>query len=81
NTLCVYSFSKYIGATGWRIGTIALHKDNIFDNLISNLDDKKLDELDKHYSSLTTDSITLKFIDRLVADSRSVALNHTAGIS
>ncbi|MWZ25697.1 bifunctional aspartate transaminase/aspartate 4-decarboxylase [Francisella tularensis] len=81
NTLCVYSFSKYFGATGWRIGTIALHKDNIFDKLISNLDDKKLDELDKHYSSLTTDSRTLKFIDRLVADSRSVALNHTAGIS
>ncbi|AKE20908.1 aminotransferase class I and II family protein [Francisella tularensis subsp. tularensis str. SCHU S4 substr. NR-28534] len=81
NTLCVYSFSKYFGATGWRIGTIALHKDNIFDKLISNLDDKKLDELDKHYSSLTTDSRTLKFIDRLVADRRSVALNHTAGIS
>ncbi|MDE5007036.1 bifunctional aspartate transaminase/aspartate 4-decarboxylase, partial [Francisella tularensis subsp. holarctica] len=29
----------------------------------------------------TTDSRTLKFIDRLVADSRSVALNNTAGIS
>lgn len=81
NTLCVYSFSKYFGATGWRIGTIALHKDNIFDKLISELDDKKLQELDKHYSSLTTNSRTLKFIDRLVADSRSVALNHTAGIS
>ncbi|MDE4974223.1 bifunctional aspartate transaminase/aspartate 4-decarboxylase, partial [Francisella tularensis subsp. holarctica] len=66
---------------GWRIGTIALPKDNIFDKLISNLEDKKLDEIDKHYSSLTTDSRTLKFIDRLVADSRSVALNHTAGIS
>ncbi|MDE5018991.1 aminotransferase class I/II-fold pyridoxal phosphate-dependent enzyme, partial [Francisella tularensis subsp. holarctica] len=39
NTLCVYSFSKYFGATGWRIGTKALHKDNIFDKLISNLDD------------------------------------------
>ena len=31
NTLCVYSFSKYFGATGWRLGVIALHNDNAFD--------------------------------------------------
>ncbi|MEG0276774.1 MAG: PilZ domain-containing protein, partial [Coprobacillus sp.] len=33
------------------------------------------------YSSLTTDPSSIKFIDRLVADSRNVALNHTAGLS
>ena len=27
NTLCVYSFSKYFGATGWRNAVIALHED------------------------------------------------------
>ncbi|API86188.1 bifunctional aspartate transaminase/aspartate 4-decarboxylase [Francisella uliginis] len=81
NTLCVYSFSKYFGATGWRIGTIALHKDNVFDSLINNLDNQKLKELEKHYGSLTHTPSKLKFIDRLVADSRSVVLNHTAGIS
>ncbi|MED7787750.1 bifunctional aspartate transaminase/aspartate 4-decarboxylase [Francisella sp. 19X1-34] len=81
NTLCVYSFSKYFGATGWRIGTITLHKNNIFDSLINNLNNQKLKELDKHYGSLTPTPRELKFIDRLVADSRSVALNHTAGIS
>ena len=81
NTLCVYSFSKYFGATGWRLGTIALHKNNIFDSLISKLDKSKLTGLSKRYSSLTSDPSKLKFIDRLVADSRSVALNHTAGIS
>lgn len=81
NTLCVYSFSKYFGATGWRIGTIALHKNNVFDHLIKGLDNQKLEELDKHYGYLTTSSRKLKFIDRLVADSRSIALNNTAGIS
>jgi aspartate 4-decarboxylase len=37
--------------------------------------------LDTRYSSLTTKPRTLRFIDRLVADSRAVALNHTAGLS
>ncbi|AIO69423.1 L-aspartate 4-carboxylyase domain protein [Burkholderia oklahomensis] len=35
----------------------------------------------ERYESITTDPDSLKFIDRLVADSRSVALNHTAGPS
>ncbi|MCF6776399.1 bifunctional aspartate transaminase/aspartate 4-decarboxylase [Thiotrichales bacterium 19X7-9] len=81
NTLCVYSFSKYFGATGWRLGTIALHKENIFDQLIKKLPAKTLKQLDQHYGSLTRTPRDLKFIDRLVADSRSVALNHTAGLS
>jgi len=37
--------------------------------------------LDERYSSLAIDPRALKFIDRVVADSRSVALNHTAGLS
>jgi aspartate 4-decarboxylase len=37
--------------------------------------------LDARYCSLAVDPDRLKFIDRLVADSRSVALNHTAGLS
>lgn len=35
--------------------------------------------LDKRYGPLTPREI--KFIDRIVADSRDVALNHTAGLS
>ncbi len=35
----------------------------------------------KRYSSITTTPDQLKFIDRIVADSRTVALNHTAGLS
>jgi len=38
-------------------------------------------ELHTRYESITTEPDKLKFIDRLVADSRTVALNHTAGLS
>ncbi|MDE6285979.1 MAG: aspartate 4-decarboxylase, partial [Muribaculaceae bacterium] len=81
NTLCVYSFSKYFGATGWRLAVVAAHKENVFDSLISRLPEAEKADLEKRYSSLTTDMAALKFIDRMVADSRSVALNHTAGLS
>jgi aspartate 4-decarboxylase len=37
--------------------------------------------LDKRYGPLTLEPRKLKFIDRIVADSRDVALNHTAGLS
>jgi len=81
NTLCVYSFSKYFGATGWRLGTIMLHNDNIFDTLIGKLSTSVKKRIKKRYGSLTDKPEELKFIDRLVADSRTVALNHTAGLS
>ncbi|GGP24877.1 bifunctional aspartate transaminase/aspartate 4-decarboxylase [Silvimonas amylolytica] len=81
NTILVYSFSKYFGATGWRMGVVATHETNLFDELIAKLPEAKLKELDERYGSITTEPRKLKFIDRLVADSRTVALNHTAGLS
>lgn len=82
NTLCVYSFSKYFGATGWRLATIsALRDGNVFDRLIASLPEADKEDLRHRYNSLTLNPDELKFIDRLVADSRSVALNHTAGLS
>lgn len=81
NTLCVYSFSKYFGATGWRNAVIALHEDNIFDRMITGLPIEKKEILGKRYSSLTLSPEKMKFIDRMVADSRQIALNHTAGLS
>ena len=81
NTLLVYSFSKYFGATGWRLGTIAMHKDNIFDAALKQATDEQKQHLTRRYQSITVDVAGLKFIDRLVADSRVVALNHTAGVS
>lgn len=81
NTLCVYSFSKYFGATGWRDAVVALHEDNIFDKMIAKLPADKKKMLNKRYGSLTLEPQKMKFIDRMVADSRQVALNHTAGLS
>jgi aspartate 4-decarboxylase len=77
----VYSFSKYFGATGWRMGVVATHEDNIIDAKIAALPKAKREQLNHRYSSITTAPEKLKFIDRLVADSRTVALNHTAGLS
>lgn len=81
NTICVYSFSKYFGCTGWRLGVIAIHEKNIFDKQIGELPATAKKELGKRYSSTTLHPEKMKFIDRMVADSRQVALNHTAGLS
>jgi aspartate 4-decarboxylase len=81
NTIGVYSFSKYFGVTGWRLGVICVHPDNVFDHLIRTLPAQKTAELARRYSSISQDPQDIKFIDRVVADSREVALNHTAGLS
>jgi aspartate 4-decarboxylase len=81
NTIGVYSYSKYVGCTGWRLGVIVVHEDNIFDRMIAELPDADLKALDKRYGGLVLEPRKLKFIDRIVADSRDVALNHTAGLS
>jgi aspartate 4-decarboxylase len=81
NTILLYSFSKYFGATGWRLGVIAVHENDVLDAKISALPERDRLMLDERYHSLAVDPRALKFIDRLVADSRSVALNHTAGLS
>lgn len=81
NTIGVYSYSKYFGATGWRLGVIAIHEDNVFDKMIARLPAADLEALDRRYSPITLTPRKLKFIDRIVADSRDVGLNHTAGLS
>lgn len=82
NTLCLYSFSKYFGATGWRVAAMALRSEsNVFDDRLAALPEDKKRLLDERYESLSLDPRKIKFIDRLVADSRLVGLNHTAGLS
>lgn len=81
NTIGVYSFSKYFGATGWRLGVIAIHEKNTMDDLIKAHPESTQSLLDKRYGPLSLKPRKLKFIDRIVADSRDVALNHTAGLS
>jgi len=81
NTIGVYSYSKYFGCTGWRLGVIAVHENNIYDDMIAKHTGETLKALDKRYSPITLEPRKLKFIDRIVADSRDIALNHTAGLS
>ncbi len=81
NTILVYSFSKLYGATGWRIGLIATNKKNVLDDLLAKLPKKEKDLLSKEYSIVTSDPESMKFIDRVAADSRSIGLYHTSGLS
>jgi aspartate 4-decarboxylase len=81
NTIGVYSYSKYFGCTGWRLGVIAIHQDNIFDEMIRKLPDNHMKALDKRYAPIVLEPRKFKFIDRIVADSRDIGLNHTAGLS
>ena len=81
NTIGVYSLSKYFGVTGWRLGAIILNENNIYNKLIGELSEIHKETLNKRYCHLSSNPEDLSFIDRLVADSRQVALNHTAGLS
>src|SRR6476646_7126370 len=81
NTIGVYSYSKYFGCTGWRLGVIGIHENNIFDNMIAELPEKHVKALDKRYRPIILEPRKFKFIDRIVADSRDIGLNHTAGLS
>ena len=81
NTIGVYSYSKYFGCTGWRLGVVAIHEKNVYDEMLAKLPPATRRALNHRYGSITLEPEKLKFIDRMVADSRQVALNHTAGLS
>ncbi len=81
NTMLVYSFSKLYGCTGWRLGVIGLNNENVFDRAIAQLPPSLRKQLDRRYRSVVLHPQRLKFIDRLCADSRSIGLYHTAGLS
>jgi len=81
NTIGVYSYSKYFGCTGWRLGVVAVHENNVYDEKLAKLPATTRRMLNKRYGAMTLHPDKLKFIDRMVADSRQVALNHTAGLS
>lgn len=81
NTILVYSYSKYFGATGWRLGVIGIHEDNVFDQRIASLPDADRQALEQRYTPVVLEPAKMKLIERMVADSRAVALHHTAGLS
>lgn len=81
NTILIYSFSKYFGATGWRLGAIGIHQKNVFDKMISSLPQSEKDALFDRYRTIAVSPQKMKLIDRMVADSRTIAFHHTAGLS
>lgn len=80
NTILVYSFSKLYGVTGWRIGLIAMNKDNVMDKKISSLPVATKRKVNDEYSIVVTDVDNFPFVERVVADSRSIGLYHTSGL-
>jgi aspartate 4-decarboxylase len=62
-------------------GHVAVHEDNIFDEMIAEHPEPIKKLLDKRYGGSRSSPASFAFIDRIVADSRDVALNHTAGLS
>lgn len=67
NTACVYSFSKYFGATGWRLAVIATAQNNVFDDLIAKLPTTRSGRSRTRYACLTDHIEKVKFTDRMVA--------------
>ncbi len=81
NILGVYSFSKYFGVTGWRLGVVMVHEDCVIDKIIARLPKRDQAKLDLRYRLTSTHPETIRFYQRLEMDSRQVALAHTGGLS
>lgn len=81
NTILVYSFSKLYGVTGWRTGLIAMNQNNVCDRLLRELPEEDQEFLRDEYAIVTSEPDEMLFIDRVVADSRSIGLYHTSGLS
>lgn len=81
NTLVVYSFSKFWGATGLRLGVVGLHASNVLDERLAGASAAAKAAARTRYGAISTAPERVKLIDRMVADSRAIGLNHTAGLS
>ena len=81
NTILVYSFSKLYGVTGWRVGLIAMNRSNVCDRLLGELPPEDQAFLRDEYAIVTEEAEKMPFLDRVVADSRSIGLYHTSGLS
>jgi aspartate 4-decarboxylase len=81
NTIGIYSFSKFHGVTGWRLGVVALHADHVVERRLAAQPARARRAVARRYAPLVLRPEGLAFIDRMVAESRAIALNHTAGLS
>jgi aspartate 4-decarboxylase len=81
NSIVLYSFSKFWGATGLRLGVVGVHESSRLDAILAAQGTEALAAARARYGGVATAPEQLKLIDRMVADSRAVALNHLAGLS
>ncbi len=81
NAILVYSFSKLYGVTGWRVGLIAMNRVNVCDELLRSLPEEDKAFLREEYAIVTTEPDDMPFLERVTADSRSIGLYHTSGLS
>lgn len=79
-TVVLYSFSKFWGTTGLRLGVVGLHRHNALDARLRASAEAGARARER-YGSVSPAPERLHLIDRMVADSRAIGLNHTAGLS
>jgi aspartate 4-decarboxylase len=80
-TIGVHSFSKHMGATGERLAIIAMHEEHVIDQLLREQPPGQRSFRSERYRTVTDDLDDFEFVDRVVADSRDVALYHVAGLA
>ena len=72
NTIGVYSFSKFFGVTGWRVGAVMMQKNGIMEKLLSQHEKKIKKGVCKRYENIALKPEEMSFIDRLSRESRKV---------
>lgn len=80
-TVVLYSFSKFWGTTGLRLGVVGVHSANALDERLERMSGDDLAAARARYGPVSATPEQFKLIDRMVADSRAIGLNHTAGLS
>jgi aspartate 4-decarboxylase len=81
SVLALYSFDRHLGCAGWRLGVAVLHQDNAYDCMLAELPDRVREETGRRYMGSDGNGQRLRFIDRMVVESSSVALRFGAGLS
>ncbi len=81
NVILLHSFSKGYAATGNRLGFVAVHRDSVADELLAAKPAEVKERLRLRYQAASDDVEAMPFIQRLLADSRLVALHNIAGLA
>lgn len=81
NVILLHSFSKGYAATGNRLGFVAVHHDSVADQILAAKPAEAKERMRARYQAASDDVEAMPFIQRLLADSRLVALHNIAGLA